>query len=66
MMQLKINGLQTEVADNLSLGDLIRDRNLSMMSLIIEINGEIVGDNRQDLRLNSNDNIELIQMVFGG
>jgi thiamine biosynthesis protein ThiS len=65
-MQVKINGRETQVADHLLLRDLIRERNLSLKNLIVEINGEIVAENREDLCLKSGDNIELVQMVFGG
>ncbi len=66
-MEVKINGTVSEIADNLSLLQLIQTRNLADKNLIIELNGEIVQNtNWENIRLNSHDNIELVQMVFGG
>ncbi len=66
-MEVKINGTVSEIADNLSLMQLIQTRNLGDKNLIIELNGEIIPNtNWENVWLNSNDSIELVQMVFGG
>ncbi len=66
-MEVRINGAVSEIPDNLSLLELLKIRNLADKNLIIELNGEIVQNtNWESIRLKANDNIELVQMVFGG
>jgi thiamine biosynthesis protein ThiS len=65
-LKITINGVASEVQDNLSLQDLIRLRKLKDENLIVDINGEIVKQDWQKVHLNPGDSIELVQMVFGG
>ncbi len=66
-MEVRINGTVSEIPDNLSLLELLKIRNLADKNLIIELNGEIVQNtNWESIRLKAKDNIELVQMVFGG
>ncbi len=66
-MEVRVNGAISEIKDNTSLLELVQSLNLADKNLIIELNGEIVQNtNWENIRLNANDNIELVQMVFGG
>ncbi len=66
-MEVRINGAVSEIPDNLSLLELLKIRNLADKNLIVELNGEIIQNtNWESIRLKADDNIELVQMVFGG
>ena len=66
-MLVRINGKETEIPDSLSIKDLIQSKKLSASTLIIELNGEIVRREKWDsLKLNPDDNIELVRLIGGG
>jgi thiamine biosynthesis protein ThiS len=65
-LKLVINGVVSEVRDNISLQELIFSKNLKGDNLIVDVNGVIIKTDWDKVLLNSNDCIELVQMVFGG
>ena len=66
-MQVKINGAVDEVADDSSIGDVLTARELSLQIVVVVLNGEIVKRERWvNLKLNSNDDLELIRIIGGG
>lgn len=66
-MRVRINGEVEEIPDNLSVEDVLTSRKLLKGAVVIELNGEIVKrDKWASLRLNPDDNLELIRMIGGG
>lgn len=66
-MRVRINGEVEEIPDNSSVEDVLTARKLLRGAVVIELNGEIVKRDRwAGLRLNSDDNLELIRMIGGG
>jgi sulfur carrier protein len=66
-MLVKVNNKECQIPDGISLFDLVRTRNLPEKLVIIELNGELVQkENWAGIKVNSNDCIELIQILGGG
>ncbi len=66
-MQVTINGKISELPDNCSVRDLLAAKNLPAEIVIIELNGEIINRGKWDnLKLNPDDNLELIRIISGG
>ena len=66
-MQVRINGIVHEIPVNSSVQDVLTAKKLTSSIVIIELNGEIIKrENWMSLRLNSNDNLELIRLIGGG
>ena len=66
-MDVSVNGQTYKISSDQTLGSLLRDLNLDQRHLAVAINGEIV--RRSDLagrRLQTGDEIELVQAVGGG
>ena len=67
MVQVKINGVAAELPDNCSVKDLLLLRKLPAEVVIIELNGEIINRGKwESLKLNPDDNLELIRIISGG
>ncbi len=67
MMQVKINGAVTELADNASIQDLLLAKKLPAEIVVIELNGEIIKREKwESLKLSTNDNLEIIRIIGGG
>ena len=66
-MDIQLNGEQTTVADNTSIGDLIRSKDLDPAHVVVEHNRSIVvaGDWDQVI-LKANDALEVLRFVGGG
>lgn len=66
-MRVKINGEADEIPDNSSIKDVLTARKLPVDIIIIALNGEIINREKWEiLKLNSNDNLELIRIIGGG
>jgi thiamine biosynthesis protein ThiS len=66
-MKVTVNGKPLEVADNASLADFIAARKLEARSPMVELNGEIVGqDLWEKIVLAEGDRLELVSLVGGG
>ena len=66
-MRVRINGEVEEIPDNSSVEEVLTSRKLIKGTVVIELNGEIIRRDRwASLRLNSEDNLELIRMIGGG
>ncbi len=66
-MDIQLNGKQTSVADNTSIGDLIRAKDLDPNTVVVEHNRAIVvaGDWDQVI-LKDDDTLEVLRFVGGG
>ena len=66
-MQIVLNGTATEVADALTLAELIAQLQLGERRLAIEVNAELVPRSRfAEHRLAAKDRVEIIHAVGGG
>jgi sulfur carrier protein len=66
-MQIVLNGTTTEVADALTLAELIAQLQLGERRLAIEVNAELVPRSRfGEHRLAAEDRVEIIHAVGGG
>jgi thiamine biosynthesis protein ThiS len=65
-MQLKINGQDREVADQLTLRALVTQFNLIPEKVAIELNRRLVRSDKYDTILKTGDEIEIVTFVGGG
>lgn len=66
-MLIKIGGTVSQIPDALSIQELLQTKDLSGDGLIIAVNGDVIKrEDWKSWKLNPNDNIEIIRMVFGG
>jgi thiamine biosynthesis protein ThiS len=66
-LQVQVNGEEREVADRLSVDDLVRELSLTPARIAIELNQDVV--RRADwgrTTLNDGDRIEIVHFVGGG
>ena len=65
-MQLKINGQDREVADQLTLRALVMQFNLIPEKVAIELNRRLMRSDKYDTILKAGDEIEIVTFVGGG
>ena len=66
-MKLLINGETKEIAENLTVQQLLQQLNLSPKRVVVEINRKILSpDLHNNTILKANDTLELVQFVGGG
>jgi sulfur carrier protein len=64
---ITIGGTESQIPDALSIQELLQTKNLSGDGIIIAVNGDVIKrEHWKSWKLNPNDNIEMIRMVFGG
>jgi len=63
-MTITLNGEIMTVSDQLSVGELIRQKNIPQQATVAELNSQILTD--FDTRLKDGDVLELIRLVGGG
>ena len=66
-MQVYLNGETREVANQSTLGDLVRELSLQPQRIAIELNHNVVRRNEwSETMLNDGDRIEIVHFVGGG
>ncbi|HET7651343.1 MAG TPA: sulfur carrier protein ThiS [Gammaproteobacteria bacterium] len=66
-MHVLLNGAPTQVADNLTAADLIRQLDLGGKRIAVEVNGEIVPRSQHtEFRFSPDDKIEIVHAIGGG
>jgi sulfur carrier protein len=66
-MLVKIGGSVAQIPDAMSIQELLQTKSLPGDGLIIVVNGDVVRREQwKSQKLNPNDNVEIIRMVFGG
>jgi len=66
-LRVQINGETRQVADELSLADLIRDLSLTPQRVAVEVNNQIVSQTEWSAKIvNEGDRIEIVHFVGGG
>ncbi|MDR0304039.1 MAG: sulfur carrier protein ThiS [Chitinispirillales bacterium] len=66
-MPFRINGIETEVGGNLTIGRLLSERNIVPNIVVIQYNGKILRKELFDTtQIIDGDNIEILRFVGGG
>lgn len=66
-MKIKINGNSFEIRENLTVAELVRERNLKPEAVVIEVNMKIIDREAwEETFLRAGDSVELISFVGGG
>jgi thiamine biosynthesis protein ThiS len=66
-MDIQLNGKQTSVAEKISIGELIRGKELDPSKIVVEYNRAIVPAEQWDaVRLKESDVLEILKFVGGG
>jgi thiamine biosynthesis protein ThiS len=66
-MKVTVNGAMQELADTVSVGDLLRGLALAPVRVAVEVNKELVPRGRFDeIQLRNGDAIEIVTFVGGG
>lgn len=66
-MKIKVNGEEKFVSENITVGELFQELNISSKGRIVVLNREVVHQNDwNNQKLSPEDDIELLKMVGGG
>ena len=65
--KIQLNGSTYEINDGSNLNELLNKLKIQKNKVAIEVNGEIVENNKyQNLILNKDDKVEIVQFIGGG
>ena len=66
-MKIKINGIEKNVKDNITIKELLKELNILDKTMAVAVNMNIVKKDEWDkYKLNENDKIEALNFVGGG
>ena len=66
-IKIKVNGKVKTVLNNSKLSDLLKNLNIPIKKVAIELNQEIIDKKRSNnIRLKKNDKIEIVHFIGGG
>ncbi|TDT71974.1 thiamine biosynthesis protein ThiS [Hypnocyclicus thermotrophus] len=65
-MKIKLNGKEYETSKNITILDLIKEKNISKDQVVILKNGDIVFKEDLEMNLIENDELEILRFVSGG
>ena len=66
-MIIKLNGTNQSFSDNISVSELLEDIKLSLSSIAIAVNGNIISKNEyKKTKLKDMDTVEIVRPVGGG
>ncbi len=66
-IKIKVNGKFKTVLNNSKLSDLIKNLNIPIKKVAIELNQEIIDKKRSsNIKLKKNDKIEIVHFIGGG
>ncbi|OEU67332.1 MAG: thiamine biosynthesis protein ThiS [Desulfovibrio sp. S3730MH75] len=66
-MNVILNGKETETVDQMSVLDLLKSKQITADTVVVELNKEIVpSDNFKNIMLNDGDHLEVLRFVGGG
>ena len=66
-MDIQLNGKQTSLEDGMTIGELVRGKDLDPSAVVVEHNLAIVASADWDrVRLRENDKLEILRFVGGG
>ena len=66
-IKIKINGKYTVINDNLSLASYLKELEVPLKKVAIELNLEIIDKNKlKKIKIKKNDKIEIVHFIGGG
>jgi len=66
-IKIKINGKFSTISENLSLLDFLKQLEIPLKKVAIELNQEIIDKNKiNKIKLKKNDKIEIVHFIGGG
>ena len=66
-INIKLNGKKTNVDDQISLNKILKNFNIPINKVAIELNKEIVNKKRlSSIKIKNNDSIEIVHFIGGG
>ncbi len=66
-IKIKVNGKVKTVLNNSKLSDLLKNLNIPLKKVAIELNQEIIDKRRSNnIKLKKNDKIEIVHFIGGG
>ena len=66
-IKIKVNGKVKTVMNNSNLSDLLKNLNIPIKKVAIELNEEIIDKKRtSNIKLKKNDKIEIVHFIGGG
>ena len=66
-IKIKVNGKFKSVPDNYKISDILKELNIPLKKIAIELNQEIIDKKRTSkIILKKNDNIEIVHFIGGG
>ena len=66
-IKIKVNGKMKSIPNNYKVSNLLRDINISLKKVAIELNQEIIDKKKIDkMILKKNDKIEIVHFIGGG
>ena len=66
-IKIKINGKFSMIKENLSLSIFLKELNIPLKKVAIELNQEIIDKNEKNkIKLKKNDKIEIVHFIGGG
>ncbi len=66
-IKIKVNGKVKTVLNNSKLSDLLKNLNIPLKKVAIELNREIIDKKRSNnIKLKKNDKIEIVHFIGGG
>ena len=66
-MIVKLNGKEAELAENITILELLESKNLTPETVVVELNMEIIpAENYGSTQINDGDHLEILRFVGGG
>jgi sulfur carrier protein len=66
-IKIKVNGKLKSISDNFKISDLVKDLNIPLKKVAIELNQEIIDKkNISKISIKKNDKIEIVHFIGGG
>ena len=66
-INIKLNGKKTNVDDQISLNKILKNLNIPINKVAIELNKEIVNKKKlSSIKIRNNDSIEIVHFIGGG
>ena len=66
-IKIKVNGKVKKVSNNSKLSDLLKNLNIPLKKVAIELNQEIIDKKKSNnIKLKKNDKIEIVHFIGGG
>ncbi|QQY80239.1 sulfur carrier protein [Keratinibaculum paraultunense] len=61
-----VNGKNIDLPQQITINELIEKLNLSVDTIVVEVDGKIIDKDKYSKKLNNNNKVEIISFVGGG